>query len=205
MIKHATTSIKRNLAAGILVLTPIGLTYVILQALTRILRGFFLPVLSKLELSALSEILIALALACLILYLAGLLSKMIFVRKMILYGEKLLTRIPVVKFLYRTSKQIVDTVDLMRKTTRNKVVALEYPRIGIKCLAFVTGEMHDEQTGARLVNIFLPSTPNPTTGFFLILSPDQLWEVDISFEDATKIVMSGGIICPEHFGLKPYS
>ena len=207
MFKKTVTSIKTHLIAGIFVIIPLAVTYVILRSLINILLDFFRPLSTQIFLTPLPpfvESVLALLLALLILYLIGLLSRALVVRRIISFGEAILARIPLVKFFYLTSKQVLEAMALMKKRSLNKVVVVDYPRKGIKCLAFVTGEMPRKKEGEYLVNIFLPSTPNPTTGFFLMLPPEQVWDVNLTLEQATKMLISGGILVPKEFELKPY-
>jgi len=209
MLRKTVSSIKKHLLAGIFVLIPLAITYMALRALYNILLGIFRPVMGMLlfeeEFPQGLEILITILIAGFFLYLVGLLSRMIVIKRLIGFGEKILARIPVVKFLYLTSKQVLDSIRLMKKRSLNKVVVVEYPRKGIKCLAFVTGEMRFNEGEERdIVNIFLPSTPNPTTGFFLMLPREQVWDVNITMEQATKMLISGGMLIPETFKLSPY-
>lgn len=206
MFKKTTSSIKNSLITGIFVITPLGLTFVVLRAISNILMKTFNPVLNQLALPPYLDFIIALFLAFLILYLVGLFSKLYFVAKIIAYGERLLAKIPVVKFLYLTSKQVMDSLAIMQKKSLNKVVVVEYPRKGIRCLAFVTGETRrSEPEGEFFVNIFLPSTPNPTTGFFLMLLPEEVWDVNLTLEQATKMLISGGMLVPPEIKLWPYA
>jgi uncharacterized membrane protein len=82
---------------------------------------------------------------------------------------------------------------------------VEYPRAGIRSFAFVTGKMLIKgEKEEELVNIFIPSTPNPTTGYFLMLPPDQVWDVNISMEEASKIIISGGLLSTTDLKIFPY-
>jgi uncharacterized membrane protein len=86
-----------------------------------------------------------------------------------------------------------------------KVVLIDYPRPGIKSVAFVTGETHIEEQDLHFVNLFVPTTPNPTSGFMLMLPPDQVLETNLRMEQATKFILSFGIINPANLLVRPYS
>lgn len=206
MISKAWASVKTHIIAGIFVTVPLAVTYVVMRALFDIVRNFFSPLLKFLVITKYSpflEAVITFLLAAGIVYLIGFLSKIIFVARLIALGERMVSRIPVVRYFYITTKQIMDSIALMKASNINKVVVVEYPRKGMLAMAFVTGVMR--QPGKEdLINIFVPSTPNPTTGFFIMLPPEQVWDVNLTIEQGTKIIISGGIICPSEIELKPY-
>jgi len=206
MVRKTWASVKTHIIAGIFVTVPLAVTYVVLRGLFDIVRNFFSPLLKFLVITQYSpflEAVITFFLAAGIVYLIGFLSKIIFVARLIALGERMVSRIPVVKYFYITTKQIMDSIALMKLSNINKVVILEYPRKGILAMAFVTGVMR--QPGKEdLVNIFVPSTPNPTTGFYLLVSPEQIWDVNLTIEQGTKMIISGGILSPGEIELKPY-
>jgi len=206
MVRKTWASVKTHIIAGIFVMVPLAVTYVVLRGLFDIVHNFFSPLLKLLVIAQYSpflEAVITFFLAAGIVYLIGFLSKIIFVARLIALGERMVSRIPVVKYFYITTKQIMDSIALMKSSNINKVVIVEYPRKGMLAMAFVTGVMR--QPGKEdLINIFVPSTPNPTTGFFIMLPPEQIWDVNLTIEQGTKIIISGGIICPSEIELKPY-
>ncbi len=116
-------------------------------------------------------------------------------------GERLLRRMPVVRSIYGTLKQIFETVLSSSSRSFREVVLIEYPRRGIWCIAFVTGptrgEIAQKHGDEELVNVFLPTTPNPTSGFLLFLPRRDLIPLSMSIEDGMKLVISGGIVVPE--------
>ena len=205
MLKKATRAVKNRIIAGMFLIIPLAITYALVYLTSVKLLELFDPILRNFHLPKFVATIVALMIVLVILYFIGFLSSIIFIKRLINVGERILTRIPVVKLFYVTSRQVLDAIAIMKQQSKNKVVVVEYPRKGIKCLAFLTGEMKMNGEDGYLVNIFLPSTPNPTTGFFLMLSPDQVWDANITLEEATKMLISGGIIIPENFKLTPYS
>ena len=114
-------------------------------------------------------------------------------------GERLLSRMPVVRSVYGTLKQIFETVLAQSSRSFREVVLIEYPRRGIGAIGFVTGPTRGEiqdQADEELVNVFLPTTPNPTSGFLLFVPRKDLIHLDMSIEDGIKMVISGGIVTP---------
>jgi len=116
-------------------------------------------------------------------------------------GERILNRMPVVRSIYGASKQILETVLSTQSDAFREVVMVEYPRKGLWVLGFVTGttkgEVKDWLT-QETVNVFIPTTPNPTSGFLLFCPNKDLVYLEMSVEDAVKLVVSGGIVTPPH-------
>ncbi|MGI9490983.1 MAG: DUF502 domain-containing protein [Geminicoccaceae bacterium] len=120
-------------------------------------------------------------------------------RTLVRTGERLLSRMPVVRSVYGTLKQIFETVFNQSSRSFREVVLIEYPRRGIGAIGFVTGPTRgevQERTDEDLVNIFLPTTPNPTSGFLLFVPRKDLIHLDMTVEEGIKLVISGGIVTP---------
>ena len=126
-------------------------------------------------------------------------------RWIILLGERLLNRMPVVRSIYGASKQILETVLASQSDAFRDVVLVEYPRKGLWVVGFVTGKTKGEinsKLSQETVNVFIPTTPNPTSGFLLFCPKDELFYLKMSVEDAVKLVVSAGIVTPKN--LKSY-
>ena len=117
-------------------------------------------------------------------------------KKIINYFEKVVLKVPVVSIIYKTIKQITSSLGDPNKQSFKKVVLIEYPRSGLWTLAMVTGESKDELSN-EYYHIFVPTTPNPTSGFMLFSLKSDVKECDISVEEGLKIIISGGMIAPE--------
>lgn len=115
-------------------------------------------------------------------------------------GEKLLDRMPVIRSVYSTLKQVFETVMSTESTSFQHVVLLEYPRAGIWSIGFVsspnTGEIQQRVEG-EMINVFVPTTPNPTSGFLLFLRKEDLIYLDMSIDEGLKYVISAGLVTPE--------
>ena len=114
-------------------------------------------------------------------------------------GERILARMPVVRSLYGALKQIFEAVLTHSSTAFRKVVLIEYPRRGIWVIGFITGSTKGEVqnlTEDTLINVFLPTTPNPTSGFLLFVPSKNVYELSMSVEEGIKMVVSGGIVTP---------
>jgi uncharacterized membrane protein len=133
------------------------------------------------------------------LTLVGMLTAGLAGRTLVRMGERLLSRMPVVRGVYGTLKQIFETVLAQKSRSFREVVLVEYPRRGIGAIGFVTGPTRGEiqaRSGEEMVNVFLPTTPNPTSGFLLFVPKSDLIPLDMSIEDGIKMVISGGIVGP---------
>ncbi len=122
-------------------------------------------------------------------------------RFLIRVGEYILDRIPVIRNLYSTIKQIFETITATQSQAFREVVMLEYPRKGVWSIGFVTGTSRgevQERVKDETVNVFLPTTPNPTSGFLLFVPRKELKPLDMSVEEGIKLVVSAGIITPVH-------
>ena len=114
-------------------------------------------------------------------------------------GESILNRMPVVRTIYGASKQILETVISAQSDAFRDAVLVEYPRRGLWVIGFVTGGTKGEvadHMDENMVNVFIPTTPNPTSGFLLFCPRDEVIYLDMSVEDAVKLVVSGGIVHP---------
>ena len=121
-------------------------------------------------------------------------------RTLLKTGERVLDKMPVVRSIYGAIKQIMETVMSTNSESFREVVLVEYPRKGIWVIGFVTGETKGEvQTlnKEKLINVFIPTTPNPTSGFLLFLPKKDLVYMAMKVEDAVKMVISGGIVTPK--------
>jgi uncharacterized membrane protein len=134
------------------------------------------------------------------LTLVGFLAAGLAGRTLVRIGERLLSRMPVVRSVYSTLKQIFETVLAQSSRSFREVVLIEYPRRGIGAIGFVTGPTRGEvqvRSEEELVNVFLPTTPNPTSGFLLFVPKRDLVHLDMTIEEGIKLVISGGIVAPQ--------
>jgi len=138
-------------------------------------------------------------LALLFIFFVGLVIRSFMGRWLVASIEEVIDRIPMVSSVYASMKKMVDAVVSAQSESFKNVVIIEYPRKGIYALAFMTGEAHGEvqdKTAQRCVNVFLPTTPNPTSGFFLMVPEEDVTVLKMSVEDAFRLIISGGIITP---------
>ena len=134
-------------------------------------------------------------LTILFIYIIGLLVSNVLGKRVYLWTEGILGRIPIVNSVYKTIKQITTSISGPDSQAFKKVVFIEYPRKDIWTMAMVTGESLNE-TGVKFYHIFVPTTPNPTSGFMLYIQHEDAQDANISIEEGLKIIISGGILAP---------
>ena len=132
----------------------------------------------------------------------GALAANLMGRTIISYGEMFLGRMPVVRSLYSGLKQIFETVLSQSNTSFQDVALIEYPRKGLYAIVFVStetkGEIAERSDGQEFLSVFLPTTPNPTSGFLLFVPKKDVQILDMSVEEAAKLVISAGLVIPDH-------
>ena len=146
---------------------------------------------------------LGLVITLLIVLAVGWFTTNFFGKQMINLGESIVEKIPFVRKIYKGSKQVVQSIAHADTTAFRKVVLLEFPRRGMLAIGFVTGSARgevQEYTREDVLNVFVPTMPNPTSGFLVFAPPEDLTEIDMSIEDGIKYVVSGGIVDTE--GLK---
>jgi uncharacterized membrane protein len=134
-----------------------------------------------------------------ITYLMGLVVTNVIGKKTIQLGEKLLSKVPLVWNIYHSSKQLLESISVSGKNAFRQVVLVEYPRKGIYTLGFLTSDAGGEVqmlTEKETVNIFVPTTPNPTSGVLIIVPKEELIPLSMSIEEGIKVVVSGGMVVP---------
>jgi len=205
-MKAVALKIRRLFLAGLLVTLPLAITILVFKFAFETLDNFLGPIVTHLLRQAGLPIAenhqapgIGVVSTFLLVLLLGLFTTNFIGRKLLRLGEWLLAQIPIIRSVYIGAKQIIDTIALSGNQSFSKVVMVEYPRRGIYCLAFITGRTRGEaqaRTGKDLINIFLPTTPNPTSGFFLLVPSEDLVEMDMTVEDGIKMIVSGGLVTP---------
>ncbi len=195
--------LKTYFLTGLVVLIPLVLTAYIIwklfNAIDGLLRGLVSHVLERFGIP-ISSLGLGFVSVILLILLTGVIAKNYFGRKVIQLGELIFVRIPLINRIYRAIQQISNAFFSERREVFKKAVLIEYPRKGVYSLAFLTqetrGEIH-ERLKQDLVSVFLPTTPNPTSGFLLFIPKRDVIETNMSIEEALKLVISGGVISPE--------
>ncbi len=143
------------------------------------------------------------ALTLFLLYFIGVLAANIVGRRAIEIMEGILDRVPLVKTIYRATKQIVSTFAGEQSKEFQRVALIPFPQEKMRSVGFITSIFNDSLTGEELASVFIPTTPNPTTGYLQILRRKDLVELDWSVEDAVRTIMSGGILRPDFLTIVP--
>lgn len=143
--------------------------------------------------------------AIVVVALIGWGAKILFINRLFSLGEKLVLKVPIMGRIYKSFKQIFNALFGQGKTVFKQVVMVEYPRKGLYTLGFATGTTKGElkdSVGGSGINVFVPTTPNPTSGFFLVIPKDEIHFLNMSVEDGMKMVISGGSVSPEDDRMK---
>ena len=197
-------TLRKYIIAGLLVWLPFAATIVIVKFLIDLMDKtvlFLPPEWQPANLLGFSIPGFGIIIALSILLLTGMLAANLFGRRFVEMWERILNRIPLVRSIYSSVKQISSTIfDPSGKSFR-KVVLLEYPRKGLWSIGFLTNDtMGDELCSVddTLVSVFIPTTPNPTSGFIIMTRKDEITELNMNVEEAFKFVISMGVIIPDN-------
>ena len=201
-MKRLRTNLKNYFFTGLLVILPIFITTYVILFLIRIMDAIlkFIPV-KYLPDTYLPFYIPGLGLifVVILVFAVGLLARNIVGRKIVHLGENIVERIPLVRILYAGVKQLLETIFLQKTDAFKRVALVEYPRRGTYVIGFITGESKGEvqdKTDKNMINVFIPTTPNPTSGFYMLVPDDELVVLNMSVEDAFKLIISGGIVSP---------
>lgn len=185
---------------GLLTLLPITLTIAVFTISFHVLLGWLEPLkrfgLPFIGVTPYSEVILALA----IIFIAGALYNMLLLRPIIHGIEKLFEKIPLIRPVYSGIKKLVHAFSFQDKLSFTKVVRVEFPKTGLYSIGFLANQV-DENVGPRgstkYFSVFIPTTPNPTSGFLVLVPEEEVTIIDISRQDAMAMIISGGIIQPE--------
>ena len=191
--------LRRDFVAGLLVFVPVGFTIIGVWWIIDQLDRLVLPrIFSALGLESDQPPLLGTLVTLLLILVAGALTRSFVGRGALRLWERIVERIPVARSLYSVVKQFMQAT--VGEGTRNfsRVVLIEYPRRGVYCYAFVTGSLAQGFPGEEgpLTKVFVPSTPNPTTGYYLLLPDRELRETGLTIEEAFRLIISAGIATP---------
>ena len=197
------TALRKYIIAGLLVWLPLLITVAIIKFVVDLLDGTVLLLPLEYRPEALLGFSIpgfGIVLAFVILVITGMFAANLLGRRLVQLWESLLGRIPLVRNIYNSVKQIATTLLATQSKSFRKVVLVEYPRKDSWCIGFLVNEQVDTDetiTDRKLQSIYLPTTPNPTSGFNLLLPEEEITELDMSVEDGFKFIISMGVIVPD--------
>ena len=194
---------KRYLFAGLVVWLPIIVTLIVLRFIIDLLDQSIalLPFEYQPEqLFGMSIPGLGVVVSLVLLLITGIIASNFFGQRLVRWSEIILDKIPLVRTIYNGTKQMVQAVVETNSTAFRQVLLVEYPRKGSWSIAFQTGNVaHNitEHTGVEMVSVFIPTTPNPTSGFLMMLPKTDVIELDMSVDDALKFIISLGVMQPK--------
>lgn len=209
--KEMTHSIQARLLAGVLILMPFGVALLVMVWLFRWFTGLMKPLVNAI-LAVLSRYSPAVAVPqvyvtvfiwlsttivlLLLLYLLGVVGQFVIGKKAVAAGEVLVLRVPLVRTIYTATKQVIKALSLPDSEAFKSVVLVEFPRAGLKSVGYLTGTIKGPD-GREFSKVFIPTSPNPTTGFFELVPRDEVVETNLTIEEAFKMIISGGMVAPD--------
>lgn len=199
--------IKNSFIAGLIVLMPLGVTFVVVKFLlervgrpaSALFFGSWSSALERQWLEVIASIL-SIMIVILLITLFGWLSRFFLGKACLKFVERLIQNIPFINSIYSTVKQIVDTIGRNKTAVFQKAVLVEFPSKGLYSIGFLTNRSSgetQEKTKETVFNVFVPTTPNPTSGFLIMVPEKNLIVLDMSVSEAIKLIISGGTLTPE--------
>ena len=186
-------TIRSKLFAGLATLLPLYLTFIVIRFLFESLEKISGPILKKFGLDIPG---LGIILTIILIYVLGLIVTNFLGRKIFDIGESIVKRVPIVSMIYTTLKQITDTFTKGTTDAFDGVVYIQYPRQGLWTMAFISGESKNKD-GIPYFNLFVPTTPNPTSGFFLMIPQADSISTGMTVEEGLKTIISGGLLAPK--------
>jgi uncharacterized membrane protein len=203
--KRLLTRLRTILTAGVIVIAPLAITLWVLHFLYRTADGFSGPLVRLLG-RALGDPEfhipgLGFLLTFFILWVVGIITTNVVGKRLLQNGQQALERLPIVRTIYAPVRKLMETMTAQGKAGFKQVVLVEYPRKELWTLGFVAGDVPrpDYETAAH--SIFVPTAPNPTTGFMLIVPPEQMRPTDLSVEEAFQMIVSAGVAVPASLSL----
>jgi len=204
-------SLRNSFFAGLLVLGPVVASLAILIGFFTWLTNFMLPAnlrtyLEESPYPVFLYRLVALSVALVVVTAVGWLMRLVIGKQLLVVAESLIARVPMLNKTYAFMKEISHTVLSGQKTMFQRVVLVQFPRAGVYSIGFVTSETGGEtqaKTKEAVINVFVPTTPNPTSGFLIFVPKEQVIEMEMSVAEGMKMVISGGVVVPPYRAALP--
>lgn len=198
-MKTVVAALKRYFLTGLLVITPIWGTFLILKTLFLTVDGILGDMLARFVTPGYYVPGLGILTLILVIFITGISAANFIGGRVVKLWEELLHRVPVVRGIYSTLKSVMDILSFKEREKYNKVVLIQFPKNGHYCFAFVTGMtlgQVQEVTTEPLLNVYVPTSPNPTSGYFLLVPEKEVVPLDMSVEEAMKLIVSGGLYSP---------
>lgn len=195
---------RTRFVAGLLVVVPLILTFVLLRSLVEFIDGLFRPVIIRFLGHAYDIPLVGIFITLTIIIVVGIISANVFGNRLVKFWERQLLKIPVINIIYGPLKQLMQTLSVPQNKSFKSVVLVEYPRKGIYALGFLVNEtLLPGQSGTtKLLSVFIPSSPTPISGFVVLFPETDIEYLDMTIEEGIKFFVSGSIISPASLKLK---
>ncbi len=194
---------RRSIIAGLLVWVPLGVTVFVISFLVGVMDKTLILIPKQYQPETLLGFHIpglGVVLSILVVFVTGVIFANLFGKQIVSIAEGMLSRIPLVRSIYAGVKQLMETVFVSGGQSFRKVLLIEYPRKGLWTLAFQTGKEVGEaqqKTGHDVINVYVPTTPNPTSGFFIMVPKVDVKELEMSVDDGLKMLISMGAVVPD--------
>lgn len=215
MRKKGRSRVQRYLLAGLLTIIPLWITWIVLSFLFRQLSSLGGPWVKALASTVsrtypnISEILLhpwlqpilAAILILIGLYVLGWITTRVLGRQLVGAMERLIDRIPLVEKIYGSTKKVIAALNQQEKKF-DRVVLIEFPNETMRTIGFVTKIIYDKNSGRQLAAVYVPTTPNPTSGYLEVVPMDRLVNTDLTVEQAMTFVVSGGTVGPDHISFE---
>lgn len=186
--------LRRYFITGILVSIPLGATIIILVWIFNTVDNLLQPLITDIWGHTIPGV--GFGVTVVLIFLVGIIASNLLGKRLIRYGESLIGRVPIFRQLYSTIKHIVDSFSAPDKTSFLQVVLVEFPRKGMRAIGFVTNESTDK-SGQKLVNVLIPNSPNPMSGFLQIVKEEEVVRTKVSVDQALQMIVSAGRMIPD--------
>ena len=212
MISTLLVHVRRNLFRGLLLVLPLAITAWVIQLLFGFVSRQATPRLQQLVewagveapdgvIGTISFSVASVLITAILIYSVGVIGSNFTGRRWLRWFESWILRVPLVRSVYGPLRQLLDSLGSDHKENFSRVVLVEYPRVGLWTMGFVTTEKRHSIAGDKpKVPVFLPTTPNPTSGWLVFADEDDLVTLDLTVEESIKLIVSGGIVGPEDLG-----
>lgn len=208
MVRNSKPPMGRTLAAhftrtmgtGLLLLVPVMITYLVLRLIFDAIDGILQPGLQTLfdrNIPGSGALLLFI-----LVYLVGLLGAFFLGKQLIRVAQNLLLKVPVIGAVYSSAKQLIDSFSGSSATGFKRVVAIEYPRPGAWTIGFLTSMTTDEG-GNPMALVYVPTAPTPNSGWVAVFPIGDVYDTDLSVQQALRLILSGGIVAPAQIGRRP--
>lgn len=199
LFHRPTQYIQHLFVTGLLFLLPITITFALFNFFFSVIKNWLVPI-RNLEIPFINtiphhEIIILIG----FIFIIGVLIKAFILRPLVIVLEESLGKIPLIRTVYMGIKQLVYAFSSHDQTSFKKVVVVQYPRAGIYSIGFLTKDIPTEISSNNLVGVYIPHTPNPASGNFIMVAKQDVHETDLNRQEATALIISGGIVQPSRF------